>query len=117
MTQKKFSLSFINKGKPFVMPKWTVGKHRAAMSALKETCKGMANDEKEEYFNYLVIMQTLKQVDSSVTLDDIKELHPEDMIRLFEEVYNAGKEGIYFRDSPKKKVTKTSTKKSTGTKK
>jgi hypothetical protein len=112
MTEKKYSLKIVNKGKPFVMPKWTVGKHRAAMSQMLAECKDMSEEEKTEEFNYYVIYQTLKQIDNDVSLEDIKTLHPEDLIQLFNDVYNAGKEGIYFRKGKKPK-----TKKSTGKKK
>jgi len=113
---KKFSLSFVNKGKPFVMPKWTVGKHRAAMNKMLKDCKNLSEDEKNEEFNYYVIHETLAQIDGNVTIDDIRNMHPEDVVILFNEVYNAGKEGVYFREG-KKPVKKQTVKKSTGTKK
>jgi len=114
MTKKKYSLDFVNKGKPFSMPKWTTKKHKAALEELLKECKGMSDEEKNDEFNYYVILQTLRQVDSSVTVEDVKTLHPEDMIQLFNDVYNAGKTGIYFRQPKKGKSKKT--KKSTGKK-
>jgi len=113
MAKKKYSLSFVNDGKPFVMPKWTVKKHRAAIKNTAKNTPNMSEEEQQEEFNYYVIYETLKQIDNSITVDDIKELHPEDMMQLFNDVYNAGKEGIYFRQ-PKKGKKKT--KKSTGKK-
>lgn len=114
MTKKKYSLSIVNNGKPFSMPHWSVKKHKAALQELNKECKDMSNEEKNDEFTYYVILQTLRQIDSSVTIDDIKTLHPEDIIQLFNDVYNAGKGGIYFRQPKKGKKGK---KKSTGKKK
>jgi len=111
MKEKKFSLEIVNNGEPFDMPKWTVAKHRAALVQMNEDCKDMSDDEKNEEFNYYVVYQTLKEIDKNVSLEDIKNLHPEDMIQLFAEVYNAGKTGIYFREGKKPTTKSTGTKK------
>jgi len=105
----KYKLSFINKGKPFLMPKWTVGKHKAALAEMMNNCSNLSDQEKEEEFTYYVIYQTLKQIDPSVSIDDIKSMHPEDVVPLFDVVYNAGKEGIYFREgkNPRPKKSKS----------
>jgi len=81
---KKYSLKFVNNGKPFVMPKWTVGKHRAAIAQMNAEGKDIPEEIKNDEFNYYVIYQTLKQIDSNVSIDDIRELHPEDLILLFQ---------------------------------
>lgn len=99
----KYKLSIINKGKPFCMPKWTVAKHKAALARMLKENPKATDDEKNDLFNYYVIYESLRQVDSEVSIEDIKELHPEDMIELFNEVYNAGKEGIFFRQPAKGK--------------
>ncbi len=109
---KKYSLKFVNKGKPFCMPKWTTGKHKAALAMMVKECEGMSNEDMNEEFNFYVIYQTLHQIDNNVDMEDIKELHPEDLIELFNAVYNAGKEGIFY--SPQK--GKQGSKKSTGKK-
>ena len=111
---QKYNLKFINKGKAFCMPKWTTGKHKAALAMMVEECKGMTDSEMSEEFNFYVIYQTLHQIDNSVTIESIKELHPEDLIELFNAVYNAGKESIFY--SPPEKG-KQGSKKSTGKKK
>ena len=113
--QKQFTLKFVNNGKPFVMPKWTVGKHKAALAQMNAECEGLSDKEKDDEFNYYVIYQTLKQVDSEVSIDDIRGLHPEDLVLLFSEVYNAGKEGIYFQEGQEEKP-QTKKRKSTGKK-
>ncbi len=115
MTKKKYSLEIVKNGQPFTMPKWTVAKHKAALQELNKECKDLSNEEKNDEFTYYVILQTLRQIDSSVTIEDVKTLHPEDIVVLFNDVYNAGKEGIYFREP--KKGSKKKTKKSTGKKK
>ena len=103
---KKYSLKFVNKGKAFCMPKWTTGKHKAALAMMTKECKGMSNEEMNDRFNFYVIYQTLHQIDNNITIANIEDLHPEDLIELFNAVYNAGKEGIYFQSSPKKKGKK-----------
>lgn len=103
MTVKKYKLTIINKGKPFTMPKWTVGKHKAALARMLKENPSATDEEKNDLFNFYVIYETLKQVDPEVSIEDVKGLHPEDMVELFNEVYNAGKEGIYFRQPEKGK--------------
>jgi len=108
MTKKKYSLSFVKDGKPFEMPKWTVEKHKRVLNRLSKR-KGLSQEEAEDFFQYYVIYESLSQIDSSVTLKSIKELHPEDLIALFNAVYNKGKEGILFRESTEKKGEEKST--------
>jgi hypothetical protein len=103
MTEKKYSLKIVNNKKPFIMPKWTVGKHKAALARMLKENPKVSEEEKNDLFNYYVIYETLRQVDPEISIEDIKDLHPEDMIELFNEVYNAGKEGIYFRQPAKGK--------------
>lgn len=104
---KKYSLKFVNKGKPFIMPKWTTGKHKAALALMMKECEEMSNKDKNDKFNFYVIYQTLKQIDSDVDFQEIVDLHPEDLILLFNAVYNAGKEGIYFQEPQKKRGKKS----------
>ncbi|RLI63601.1 MAG: hypothetical protein DRO67_05470 [Candidatus Asgardarchaeum californiense] len=92
-----------NKGKPFCVPKWTTGKHRAALAQLNDECSELTESEKNDEFSYYVVYQTLKQIDADVTILDLKTLHPDDLVALYSEVYNAGRKGIYFQESPKKK--------------
>jgi len=109
--KKKFSLTFVNEGKPFILPNWTVGKHKAALAQMLEECKDMKDEERNDEFNYYVIYQTLKQIDPDVSMDDIRDMHPEDLIQLFNEVYNAGRVGIFFQQ-PEKGIKKSTGKKS-----
>ena len=115
---KKFSLPFINGGKDFDMPNWTVAKHKAALEKLLQNTPGITQEERDEEFKYYVIVESLKEVDSSVTVDIVKaELpHPEDLIALFQETYNAGRVGIYaksFRQGKPPSKEKSTGKKST----
>jgi hypothetical protein len=111
--KSKVKLSFVNNGKPFIMPKWTIGKHRVSIAQLVKENPDVGEEEKSVLFNVYVIYQTLKQIDPDVKLDDIKEMHPENLNDLFIAVYNAGKEEIFFEEGTK---PKTETKKHTGTK-
>lgn len=108
---KQYSLKFINKGKAFSMPPWTIGKHKAALAQMNTECAGMSDEEKTDEFNFYVIYQTLKQIDSTVTIDNLRELHPENLVQLFTEVYNAGKSDIFLVQNPKKGKGKSTGKK------
>lgn len=109
MTKKKYSLDFVKNGNPFVMPKWTTKKHKAALVQMNKECDGMSDEEKNDEFNYYIIFQTLKQIDPSVEISKIREMHPEDIIALFDAVYNEGRQGIYFQEGEKPKQRKKST--------
>lgn len=101
--QEDGSVKKFNNGKPFCVPHWTTQKHKAALAQLvKESDdKKLSKEEENDLFNYYVILQTLRQIDNTVTVEDIQTLHPEDLIELFSVIYNAGKQGIYFQQ-PKK---------------
>lgn len=106
---EKYSLKFVNEGKPFCMPKWTTGKHKAALAMMIKECKGMSDEDRNEEFNFYVIYQTLHQVDNDIDIESVRELHPEDLIELFNAVYNAGKEGIFYVPQKGKQGSKKST--------
>lgn len=109
MKKVKYSLPFVNNGKPFDMPNWTVVKHKKALEDLNKNCKDMSQEEKDEEFQYYVIYETLKEIDENVDFDAIKQMHPEDHILLFNAVYSAGRTGILFREGVKKPIRKKST--------
>jgi len=106
MTQK-FNLKCVNKGKPFSMPNWTPKKHEAALAKLDAAQKKNKWDDKaaDKEFKYFVVHETLLEIDPDCELDDIRNLHPVTLIELFREVYNAGKENIYYRDFRKGRKT------------
>jgi hypothetical protein len=98
---EKFSLDFVNNGDGFVFPKWTVAMHESAMARMLEDKPKATSDERESLFRYYVIHESLLQVDENVTLEDVKSLHPENLVILFNSAYTSGKRDIYFRKGKK----------------
>jgi hypothetical protein len=107
----------VNKGKAFEVTNWTVGKHEHAMVKAVEATKDkkMSEMNKENELKYYIILETLQEIDSSVTIEDVKNYftHPENIVEMFNSVYYAGKQEIYFHKalSPVKNKKKDTTKK------
>jgi len=101
MTKQKFTVSFVNKGKPFEMPNWTPEKHEAALAKLAKAQKENNWDDMQanNEFKYYIIHETLLEIDTECEIEDVKKLHPETTIQLFKEVYHAGKENIYYDEN------------------
>jgi len=106
----KYNLPFINKGNPFSMPNWTTKKHEAALTEMLEETeqfkkykgdKVINQDEvdkiQNDYFKYYVILQSLREIDDSVSIDDLIPLHPDTLVQLFNAVYSAGRIDIIYR--------------------
>lgn len=122
MSKLKFTVKCVNKGEPFDMPDWTVDKHNLALAKLAADQKTHGWDEKkaEDEFKYYVIHETMLELDPNCTLDDLKNFltHPSTLIELFNAVYNAGRENIYYvenfrkgRKTPRDKKSKSTGKK------
>lgn len=105
MKKQKLTISFVNKGDPFEVPNWTVERHESALSKLaKEQQEKKWNDKKaSEEFKYYVIYETLSEIDESgmCTLEKIRNMHTNNVVELFNIIYLAGKENIYFREGQK----------------
>lgn len=98
----KYNLPFMNKGKDgkskdFTLSKWTVGKHK---ECLKELSKYEKEPEKirNEKWQTILILKGLREVDSSVTEDDLDTLHPNQLSALFAAIYLQGDDGIVAKD-------------------
>lgn len=106
MTEQKYKVSCINKGKPFKMPVWTIEKHERALARLSEDQKKNKWDaiKAEQESKYYIIYETAIELDPTCTLEQIKNLHPETALELFRAVYFAGKESIYYQDFRKGKT-------------
>jgi hypothetical protein len=100
-TTKKF-----NKGKPFLLPNWTVMKHKAVLEEINKLPQNASEEDKDIAFQFFCIYEGLKVVDPSVELEDIKSIHPVVLAELFEAIYSEGKCDIYFRDKGKKGKSK-----------
>jgi hypothetical protein len=97
VTSDGYALDFVNEGKPFIFPKWTIDMHEAAMLNMIKENPEATDEEKESGFRYHVLLESLKQVDEEVKLEDVKDLHPENLVVLFNAAYTSGKRDIYFR--------------------
>jgi hypothetical protein len=98
MSEKKmYKISFINEGKPFELGKWTVKKHS---EVLRETTKyekenkDTAEEERNTKYQTLLILKGLREIDISVTEEDIEGMHPMDRNDIFSAIFNSGREGI-----------------------
>lgn len=109
MAKQKFTIKCVNNGKPFEMPDWTTEKHEAALAKLAKAQKENKwdNDTAESEFKYYVIYETMLEIDPACDFDELKKFckHPVTLLQLFNEVYNAGKENIYYQDFRHKKQT------------
>lgn len=97
---KKYQISFVNKGKPFEIGKWTVGKQKEVLKfvASEEKKKELTEDEKDELFQNKLILVGLQEVDGNVTKEMLDDMHPQDKKALFTAIYFSGREGITVSD-------------------
>ena len=86
----EFTLSFINNGKKFKVPKMTVGSHEAALDAMIQYGK-IEVEKYNRLFNKQLILVQLKKIDKNVKLEDIAELHPDEYLDLFQAVWDSGR--------------------------
>ncbi len=103
----KLKLKFVNGGKHFVLPNWTIAKHKTVLEKINKLPTTISEDDKDTEFQLLCVYEGLKAVDPDVDLDeDIRELHPAVLIDLFNAIYEEGKCDIYFREKGKKTRSK-----------
>jgi len=102
-----YSLEFVNIGKPFAIPNWTTDKHESTLAKLATDMKDASAKEQEKEFKHYVIYETLSIVDETgeCTLEKIRNMHPIDLIDMFNAVYGAGRKGIYSKDFRKELET------------
>jgi len=106
MTQK-FTVKCVNKGAPFKMPNWTPKKHENSLAKLETAQEKNKWDDKRanDEFKYYVVHETLIEIDPNCELEEVRAIHPATLIDLFREVYNAGRENIYYQDFRKGRKT------------
>lgn len=103
--KEKYTLPFINNGKPFTLSKWTYKKHK---EVLKETAKWekvepkLNEKELDEKYRNILILKGLREIDPDVKEEDLDTLHPEELLALFSAIYYAGKESIIFKEDFRK---------------
>lgn len=89
----KIKLSFVKGGKEaFEIPKMTVRRQEELMTEMVKLEKEMETDEYNREMNRLLILKSLQIVDPNVTMENILEMHPDDYIELFTQIWNAGRE-------------------------
>ena len=105
--KEPYSLPFVNKKKAFAITDWTTKKHESALAKLSEDMGEIPKEEQNEEFKYYVIYETLSEIDESgeCTLKKIRNMHPVDLISMFNAVYDAGRVGIYSKDFRKELET------------
>jgi len=89
---KKIKLSFVNDGKEFILPAMTVEKQELLMEEMVPLEKDIAIENRNREMNKRMVLNILKEIDDTVTLDQINKMHPDDYIFLFTKIWNSGKE-------------------------
>ena len=86
----EYTLSFINDGKKFKVPRMTVESHEKAMDNMIQYGK-LEEEKYNRLFNKQLMLVQLKKIDDKVTLEDIAGLHPDDYLDLFQKIWTEGK--------------------------
>ena len=95
----KYTLPFVNEGKPFELGKWTNRKHQKVLVKMTEYEKKHSNlseQEKDEKYQNTLIKIGLDEIDIKIKEDDLLDMHPADKTALFAAVYYNGREGIIY---------------------
>ena len=75
------------------MPKMTVGLNEKYLEYLAEMEKKYDDEEKiNREANKLFMLEILKQIDDSVTMETILNMHPNDFLYLFNTIWQTGVE-------------------------
>lgn len=90
---EKISLSFVNDGKEFNVPRMTVKKQEIIMEKLVEMEKSLGTKfDYNKEVGKIAILIALNEIDSKVTMENIEDMHPDDFRILFEKFWNNGRE-------------------------
>jgi len=100
---EKYKLKFVNDGKPFIMPDWTVEKHEQLLNEMipydeKVKLKVITTEERDKIYRITMILISLKEIDPKVKENDLRKLHPDMFVDLWLSVYNSGKTEIRVKD-------------------
>jgi len=90
---EKIKLPYINKGKAFDLPNMTVAMNEKYLDILAEKEKEFGKDNLEKInreANKHFLLYVLKQIDDTVTLDTILNMHPNDFLYLFNSMWESG---------------------------
>ena len=100
----EYSLKFVNDGKAFNMPEWTVKKHESLLEEMisydeKLTAMKISQKEYDRIYRIKMILLSVNEIDSKVTEESLSTMHPDDFIELWIAVYTSGRKGISRKES------------------
>jgi len=106
MDKRKIKLSFVNKGKEFVIPDMTV---EAQEGFLEEMAKFEGKPEWKKYsevrkirtINKLMVWSSLQMIDKKVSYKNIQKMHPFDFEIIIEEIGKVASSGREIKDDEK----------------
>jgi len=90
--EKKIKLSFVNEGKEFIMPGLTVKNQENILKKLADIEKSGENESTAYEMNKHLVLIALKEIDKTVTMKDIENMHPTDFSILFKILWQNGRE-------------------------
>ena len=94
----KYTLPFVNDGKPFTVGDWNVIKHKEVLKAVAKFEGKLEKDELDEKYQNLLILRGLKEIDGSVVESDLDVMHPIDKTAMFAVIYYSGRNGIVYKE-------------------
>ena len=99
----KSEIDFVNKGKPFDIPRMDIETHEAVMDIVSQKFNKLTEVEFNRKFNKYLVSYQLNKIDDSKSVDEyyetILKMHPDDFIELFKNVWGSGKrENAKFRE-------------------
>ena len=100
--ENKLTLPFVNDGKPFTVGNWTIEKHAKALELMAKEKGDLSPADTEAELKYYIVYVGLSELDESVDMDTIRNLHVDNLIQLFTEIYYKGKVDIFFHQEGKK---------------
>jgi len=108
---EKYTLDFVNKGKPFSMPVWSTIRQKEVDTIMSEYEEWLSGTKKEiedyhEKHNYMIALVSLQQIDPNVKESDLTNMNLNDLVELVRACFNGGKKGILVKDEdfPHKKT-------------
>lgn len=94
----KYEVPFVNDGEAFDFPPWTNRKHKEVLAKVAKYQNDLPEKELDEKYRRVLVLAALKDIDSTVTEDNLDDLHPDDLLSLFTAAYLSGRKGIISKD-------------------
>ena len=101
--ETKLTLPFVKKGSPFTVGNWTIEKHSKALELMAKDRGDLSPEETEAELKYYIVYVGLAEIDDSIDMETIRNLHVDNLIQLFQEIYYKGRVDIFFHQDGKKK--------------